>query len=481
MSNRFNIENLKTYTNQEFQALDDAYFKPSNQVWINIHKEIKKEKNNRNGFLLLIGSSIIVLSLLTLTLYKDNPKVETNQLITISENQFEKVKIKQESKDSRKKITQNFNHQQDIHPKIKSFNKIKSRRQINDLITQNKLLYDNKSNLETLPIIEDSDAIISKLDRNEQEKDSDYKSKMSDNFPPLVESNLIQPSLNKSGINPMNPLDILITSISYENNALENLVNPIKKSPVVKEPLTSIGFRIAYFPFKYNKKIKVSSLSETVSSSAYNRTFSVGLQFEKLVSRKFAIVFDPGFRQDQLTTSYNLNIPYDYNTEEKLPNINLNHFSHSLPTDLGNIKTFMTVSRATNSKVEHNELVNIEFQTKQLISTLSLPIGVKYYFENSSKGLSTTVFAAPEFVLSRKNKVDKYLSHHNLVNGDHVDITPEDPSFKYRLTPGISIQYKFPLAHSWSTEMGVMYARDFSKFGRDQILNFNLSICKSIR
>lgn len=170
MSNRFNIENLKTYTNQEFQALDDAYFKPSNQVWINIHKEIKKEKNNRNGFLLLIGSSIIVLSLLTLTLYKDNPKVETNQLITISENQFEKVKIKQESKDSRKNITQNFNHQQDIHPKIKSFNKIKSRRQINDLITQNKLLYDNKSNLETLPIIEDSDAIISKLDRNEQEK-----------------------------------------------------------------------------------------------------------------------------------------------------------------------------------------------------------------------------------------------------------------------------------------------------------------------
>lgn len=76
---------------------------------------------------------------------------------------------------------------------------------------------------------------------------------MSDNFPPLVESNLIQPSLNKSGINPMNPLDILITSISYENNALENLVNPIKKSPVVKKPLTSIGFRIAYFPFKYNK------------------------------------------------------------------------------------------------------------------------------------------------------------------------------------------------------------------------------------
>ena len=124
MSNRFNIENLKTYTNQEFQALDDAYFKPSNQVWINIHKEIKKEKNNRNGFLLLIGSSIIVLSLLTLTLYKDNPKDETNQLITISENQFEKVKIKQESKDSSKNITQNFNHQQDIHPKIKSFNKI---------------------------------------------------------------------------------------------------------------------------------------------------------------------------------------------------------------------------------------------------------------------------------------------------------------------------------------------------------------------
>ena len=321
MSNRFNIENLKTYTNQEFQALDDAYFKPSNQVWINIHKEIKKEKNNRNGFLLLIGSSIIVLSLLTLTLYKDNSKVETNQVITISENQFEKVKIKQESKDSRKNITQNFNHQQDIHPKIKSFNKIKSRRQINDLITQNKLLNDNKSNLETQPIIEDSDAIISKLDRNEQEKDSDYKSKMSDNFPPLVESNLIQPSLNKSGINPMNPLDILITSISYENNALENHVNPIKKSPVIKESLTSIGFRIAYFPFKYNKKIKVSSLSETVSSSAYNRTFSVGLQFEKLVSRKFAIVFDPGFRQDQLTTSYNLNIPYDYNTEEKLPNI----------------------------------------------------------------------------------------------------------------------------------------------------------------
>ncbi|MBK6354558.1 MAG: hypothetical protein IPF46_14475 [Saprospiraceae bacterium] len=84
-------------------------------------------------------------------------------------------------------------------------------------------------------------------------------------------------------------------------------------------------------------------------------------------------------------------------------------------------------------------------------------------------------------MLSRKNKVDRYLSHHNLVNGDHVDITPEDPSFKYRLTPGISIQYKFPLAHSWSTEMGVMYARDFSKFGRNQMLNLNLSICKSIR
>ena len=279
----------------------------------------------------------------------------------------------------------------------------------------------------------------------------------------------------------LKPLNVLKFGLNYERKSIDKFNVPKVNSTKSKSFINYIGLGLVCFPVKYHKDIEVSSLSETVSSSVYDRTFVAGIQFEKSITRKFALVFNPGYRQDQLLTKYDLNIPYDYNTEEKLPTININHFTHSLPTDLGNIRTNMTVSRAKNSSVGHNELVNIEFQTRQMVSTLSLPVGLKYYFKNYKSGFSTTIFAATEIVLSRRSEVDKFLSHHSLVHGDHVEINPEFSSYKYRFNPGMSLQYKYQITNSWSSEIGVGYARNLSNLGRNQMLNLSISIGKSLR
>ena len=64
MSNKLNLDRLKTNKIQEFEPLDDVFFKPSDKVWLNVHKEIRKKKRHRKGLILFMLTGSFVLSLL---------------------------------------------------------------------------------------------------------------------------------------------------------------------------------------------------------------------------------------------------------------------------------------------------------------------------------------------------------------------------------------------------------------------------------
>jgi len=480
MSNKLNIDRLKTNKIQEFEPLDDVFFKPSDKVWVNVHKEIRKKKKHRKGIILFILTSSFVLSLLFIR--QQFQAIQKTEYIHPSTNREEIEKTNGEQDFSRINKSETSNGNIEKSARTESTAKNKKEEQIRNSNYSGNL--DSQKSLVNEIQVKSKDVATDKLSDYSSTKDQIAPSELMDS---LIDLKNLTPYVIEGSerdnwqYEPLKQSNDLKFRLNYERKSIDKFNVPKVNSTKSKSFINYIGLGLVCFPVKYHKDIEVSSLSETVSSSVYDRTFVAGIQFEKSIARKFALIFNPAYRQDQLQTKYDLNIPYDYNTEEKLPTVNINHFSHSLPTDFGNIRTNMTVSRAKNSSVGHNELVNIEFQTRQMVSTLSLPVGLKYYFKNYKSGFSASIFAATEIVLSRKTAVDKFLSHHSLVHGDHVEITPEFSSYKYRFNPGMSLQYKHQITNSWSAEIGLGYARNLSELGRDQMLNLSLSIGKSLR
>lgn len=480
MSNKLNLDRLKTNKIQEFEPLDDVFFKPSDKVWLNVHKEIRKKKRHRKGLILFMLTGSFALSLLFIC--QQFQAIQKTEYIQPSANHLEIGRTNQESNFSRIHKSETSNGNNEKGARTESTAKNKKEEQI-----RNSNYSGNSNSHKSLvndTQVKSKDVATNKLRDYYSTKNQIAPRGLMDS---LIDLKNLTPYVIEGSerdnwqYEPLKKSNDLKFRLNYERKSIDKFNVPKLNSSRSKSFINYIGLELACFPVKYHKDIEVSSLSETVSSSIYDRTFGAGIQFEKSITRKFALVFNPGYRQDQLLTKYDLNIPYDYNTEEKLPTININHFTHSLPTDFGNIRTNMTVSRAKNSSVGHNELVNIEFQARQMVSTLSLPVGLKYYFKKFKSGFSTTIFAATEIVLSRRSAVDKFLSHHSLVHGDHVEINPEFSSYKYRFNPGMSLQYKYQITNSWSTEIGVGYARNLSNLGRNQMLNLGISIGKSLR
>ena len=111
MSNKLNLDRLKTNKIQEFEPLDDVFFKPSDKVWLNVHKEIRKKKRHRKGLILFMLTGSFALSLLFIC--QQFQAIQKTEYIQPSANHLEIGRTNQESNFSRihKSETSNGNNE----------------------------------------------------------------------------------------------------------------------------------------------------------------------------------------------------------------------------------------------------------------------------------------------------------------------------------------------------------------------------------
>ena len=184
----------------------------------------------------------------------------------------------------------------------------------------------------------------------------------------------------------------------------------------------------------------------------------------------------PSLSFDQLYTTYVLNIPYDYNTEITGNDEKENTFSHSLPTDVGNIKTKLVVSRAANSPVAHNEIINFDFTSKHQIINLSIPLRLNYHFTNFEKGFYIFPYIAPEYELSKKLSADYLRSNHTFVHTKSAEINQDFTVGKFHIGLGAGLGYRLRLMDKFILNVNTNYAQYLNTHGRSNLLNAGTSL-----
>lgn len=329
-------------------------------------------------------------------------------------------------------------------------------------------------------------------------KSSNYSRKATpSNFGKTAETSIIDhfPS-NESGENNKSGV------AAIENNRIENEITPISsrqanlqsgKSHVqVNLPLEVvkviypkskkdlwIGFHLGMSPFDQNKRmLQNEPLSELIVGSYYNRWQNLGFDLYFPLKGKWSALLKPSLIRENLITDYDLSIPYDYNSEKHFGAYNENYFYHSLPTDQGNINTNLVVIRSSDSPVSHNELISLDFRSRQSLTYFSLPLGISYGNGRQHKGLTAAMTFVPEYLVHRGVDVDFIHSNHTFVSPKEVILSPDIARSKWHLGLGLQLEYRIPIYHDWSVQVLGNYHHYLTQTGRSQLYRMQLGLGK---
>lgn len=240
-----------------------------------------------------------------------------------------------------------------------------------------------------------------------------------------------------------------------------------------------LGFHYAISPFKQDKAFNlVAPFSELIVGSYYNQRQHIGFDLYLPLRRNWSAVIKPSVARENLITDYDLNIPYDYNSEKYFGAYNENYFSHSLPTDMGNIKTNLVVTRSSDSPVGHNELISLDFRSNQSLTYLSVPMGLAFGNGLRKNGLTAALTFVPEYLIHRSVSVDLIHSNHTFVSPKEVKLSSETTRSKWHLGVGLNLEYRLALYQNWSLQLQGNYNHYLTQTGRSNLYQLQVGIGK---
>lgn len=240
-----------------------------------------------------------------------------------------------------------------------------------------------------------------------------------------------------------------------------------------------LGFHFAISPFKQDKAFNlVAPLSELIVGSYYNHRQHIGFDLYLPLCRNWSAVIKPSVARENLITDYDLNIPYDYNSEKYFGAYNENYFSHSLPTDMGNVKTNLVVTRSSDSPVGHNELISLDFRSNQSLTYLSVPMGLAFGNGLRKNGLTAALTFVPEYLIHRSVSVDLIHSNHTFVSPKEVKLSSETTRSKWHLGVGLNLEYRLALYQNWSLQLQGNYNHYLTQTGRSNLYQLQVGIGK---
>lgn len=479
------LNKLKSMSEANLDLNNEDWLEPSEKVWKNVKENLPKKKRRRNVlpfFFLLIGISAASI-LYGLMLSKDRSeavsKGEESMPTEIKNDRTttKDEKIVQTQNTSFSQAKENSLHVEPSRKELEKTASITKNNSINDAnSSKNKNLFLDRKN-----IVDKENIILTK--GKEIDDDSIYPSTTSQ--PDKDEKNqgdqvvfienritAITPSLIGNKINSIS--ESKKEALKFNPNKIVENVMEIKR---IDFPVFfGLGFSGGITSNKKNAETGNIPLSELIKSSVYKNNYSFNFEYNKVINNKLSYSFLPSLSFDQLYTTYVLNIPYDYNTEIIDNDEKENTFSHSLPTDIGNIKTKLVVTRAANSPVVHNEIINFDFTSKHQIINLSIPLRLNYHFTNFEKGFYIFPYIAPEYELFKKLSADYLKSNHTFVHTKSAEINQDFEVGKFHLGLGAGLGYRLKLMDKFILNIHTNYTQYLNSHGRSNLLNTGTSL-----
>ena len=467
-----------------YDDIDDL-LSPSDKVWENVSKHLPIKKKKRSIFILFfaIAAATIYLFNINQKDYKSDVDILANEANKIKELTIEKDYSKKECED----LSIGVKKQQDYTElKKKPFQK--------RLVS----VYPEEINQSNVGHQSTSSIVAKKSNANENV----VQNSATNNLGKLKDENMFHQSLKISVTNGLENIQNSSVESATESHFIPNekielnSVKPlkmylielrnitidsvIKKVNDVSQNFWLYGLSMSLSPSSYNSPQVNDPLEGTIKSSNYQNVAQINFDVNHGLSKHFFISYSPGVRYDLLSTSYDLNIPYDYNTELTFDDKKENFFSHSLPTDLGNIKTNMVVVRASDSPVLHNEKINIALDVNYKTISITNPLGIHYSFYSFTKGFHLGVRFVPQIVVIRNAVVKKYESSHTYVKEEHVDISKASNYKNLYFGADLQVGYRLPIFQKQIfLDINATYHKNLMNEGRPNDLDLGLSLLKS--
>lgn len=386
------------------------------------------------------------------------PNVGTfnKQLIAVSDNSNDIVSV---NSVSRNWATSNYNGAHRKQPLQQNLSFVSFKSETAKIYLDNKAGYPAKENRSTEPYVKDEEQGV----RNNENLN---------NSVPVLRDKLS--STDNVWLAPNQEASVLRNPDITSMPELQ-IINSYKR----KHHQYWLGFGYSTALSGENKNlVSTDPLSELVSGSFYKSARRWVVSFYLPLSEKWTFHTKPAYAIEELITDYDLNIPYDFNSELHYGIYNENYFKHSLPTDQGNISTQLVVTRSADSPVVHNELISLDFRSRQNLAYLSLPIGITYGNVMNEGGLLASLSWVPELLITRSVEVDFIHSNHTYVSPKSVSLTKERGTGTLHHGAALDVGYKLPLGKNWSILLQGGYTHYFSQSGRRQLWSSQLSIGK---
>ncbi len=510
-----NIDKLNTLHDPLAFDENDDLFSPSEKVWTNVANNLPIKKKRKKALPLLFLAMLFFASFFLFNLENKNDDIKSisNQLVlnsttikgsktnvainssaeeaeakSISTNvsSINKQKSEGRNKIGNSIVSASMNLEDKATQSEKYLGKKKEAKNLSNSNTEVSgfELFEKKMNKSSNVIlaeknVEKSSAVIqNEVVKEERSNTEEIKvisneienKKVNDNI--LSEDKRENKSIDLTQINSLS---------SFVKSQSKYKIEPLKIIQNKKRANSKwlLGLAASYSPMAFEKPSVSDPLEITIQNASYTSQAKANFLSNYTINKHLFVSINPGVRYDKLETNYNLDIPYNLNDEKNVNGKIENYFSHSLPTDLGNVKTNMVVTRNSDSPISDSEKINIEFDVNYSTIAVIAPVGINYAFKNISEGLYTGISFTPQLTIKRNIEVAKYLSHHTYVHEDHVAISKVDNFKKITFGADYFAGYRLPVSGLGILDLNANLHKNFSSQGRPFELNLGIGLVKS--
>lgn len=275
----------------------------------------------------------------------------------------------------------------------------------------------------------------------------------------------VQPSVKRP------PLDILFTAIlPVKNNGavpiLARLNNADAPSKIksIRSPFW-VGASTQWLFWQNRTKGTIDvPLSELIVKEYSSPSIASGIAAQKSLSNHWTLNMGLTYTQRRHVSSYFLHVPYTLATEHDDGAGGLdNTFSHSLPSELGNVGTQLVLNRTPGTTVANNEIVDIDFAFQRKSSLLMIPVQLSWFPKKSGYGLFLSGGINSEITLYDELSVVNAVSHHTHIHEKTVTLNAgQSNNTRFQWQAMVTSGYQWHFGQKWSAILSASYQRAFT-------------------
>lgn len=205
-------------------------------------------------------------------------------------------------------------------------------------------------------------------------------------------------------------------------------------------------------------------LSELIVKEYSSPSIATGIAAQKSLSSHWALNIGLNYTQRRHVSSYFLHVPYTLATEQDNGAGGLdNTFSHSLPSELGNVGTQLVLNRTPGTAVANNEIVDIDFAFQRKTALLMIPVQLSWFPQKTGYGLFFSGGINSEIALREELSVINAVSHHTHIHEKTVTFNAgQANNTRFQWQAMVTSGYQWHFRQNWSAVLSASYQRAFT-------------------